>query len=179
MEISAMTNSTTLQLERRRDAAKLQFRLPDASDAAQMWQIAEESGLDLNSQYSYLMIAEFFSSTSIVAESDGEVAGFVSGFCLPESPAELFVWQIAVKNAWQGNRVGSRMLDELAGRHRKDGGRFIAATINPSNEASQRTFKSLARRLGTECEVSSLFGTELFDGDEHEEEELYRIGPIR
>ena len=179
MEISAMTNSTTLQLERRRDASRLQFRPPEANDATQMWQIAEESGLDLNSQYSYLMIAEFFSSTSIVAEAEGEAAGFVSGFCIPESPGELFVWQIAVKDAWQGNGVASRMLDGLASRHRKGGGRFIAATINPSNEASQRTFMSLARRLGTRCEVSPLFGTELFDGDEHEEEELYRIGPMR
>lgn len=159
-------------------ALSLEFRSPGRDDGAAMWRIADESGLDLNSQYAYLMVGEFFGATSIVADAGGEIAGFISGFCPPESPDDLFVWQIAVKNSWQGQGIASRMLDELTARHKAHGGRFVTATISPSNEASQKTFQSLARRLGTEWEKSPLFGEELFDGDEHEAEEFYRIGPI-
>ena len=56
------------------------FRSPQIDDGVRLWEIARDSKvLDLNSSYAYLLWCRDFSATSIVAEVDGRVVGFVSG----------------------------------------------------------------------------------------------------
>lgn len=143
-----------------------------------MYRLAARSGLDINSEYSYLMVSHYFHSTSTVAVSDGEVVGFISGFRVPEAPAELFVWQIAVSPETRGQGIAKRMLTDLVTRLHPEGINYVQATINPSNEASIKTFNSLAGRLKCEISHEVVFSAESFSGEGHEEEVLYRIGPF-
>lgn len=88
-------NAVNTVLERNaitvRDGRTITFRKPDENDGREMFRIVEESKvLDVNSSYSYLMWSKYFNETSIVAESEDKVIGFVSGFIQPTSLDTLF-----------------------------------------------------------------------------------------
>lgn len=144
-----------------------------------MWQVAKATGgLDMNSPYAYVMVGAYFGDTSVVAERDGAVVGFISGFTIPEHPDTLFVWQVGVHPDHHGAGIATRMLMALLQRPSAADKRYIETTVTPSNAASLGLFNGAARRLGTVCEESGRFGRELFPGEGHEEEIVFRIGPF-
>ncbi|MDA3129887.1 diaminobutyrate acetyltransferase [Aliibacillus thermotolerans] len=157
----------------------LTFEKPTAEDGAAMWELVKNSTLDLNSSYKYIMMAEFFSETCVVAKEKGELVGFVTGFILPEKQDTVFVWQIGVDPSQRGKGLATRLLNHLVERTRRSSGvNYLEATVTPSNEASQALFRKLARTYDTACEVSECFSEDLFPGEEHEAELSFRIGPF-
>lgn len=153
-----------------------------------MWKLARDSGsLDANSPYAYLLFAQHFSDTCLIAESEGGPVGFVLGFRPPNKPGTLFVWQIGVAQAHRGNGIGREMLTallrDLSDPLHHDGIRYLEATVTPSNTASQRMFRSLADSLETAFEerIDPVFPTDMFPDLEggHEAEWGIRIGPIQ
>jgi L-2,4-diaminobutyric acid acetyltransferase len=138
--------------------------------------------LDLNSTYAYLLCATDFADTSIVAEHDGDLLGFITGYHPPTRPEVLFVWQVAVAPSTQGTGLGSAMLDGLVARVRTDRRGHpvtVEATVAPSNQQSRRLFGAFARRHGVSLTEHARFGAELLDPDRiHEDEPVLRIGPI-
>jgi L-2,4-diaminobutyric acid acetyltransferase len=155
------------------------IRTARRTDGPAVWRLVRESGvLDVNSLYCYLLFCDHFGATSVVAEVGGEVVGFVTAFRPPGRSQVIFVWQVGVDAAWRGRGIAGRLLRSLVGLEACSGVTHLETTIAPSNHASQALFRSLARRLGTVCQVSPYFGEELFGGDGHEAEELYRIGPF-
>ncbi|MGE3962425.1 MAG: diaminobutyrate acetyltransferase [Dehalococcoidia bacterium] len=147
-------------------------------DGGAMWRLARESGvLEENAEYTYHMFSHFFGETSTVADLDGRAVGFVAGFRPPYRQDSLFVWQIAVDERARGRGLAAAMLHGLIQRlspriH------YLEATVTPSNEASQRTFRKIARDLGTSVTEEVLFPGSRFHGPSHEDEVLFRIGPI-
>lgn len=141
-----------------------------------LWTLARDSGLDENSPYAYLMWAEYFAATSVVAttvEADTPV-GFVTGFRLPEDPSTVFVWQIGVDADHRGQGIASRLLDALV--ERTDAA-FIEATVTPDNLASETLFRRLGDRHGATTTVTELFAENQFPPG-HEAEHRFRIGPL-
>ena len=61
---------------------------------------------------------------------------------------------------------------------RRNGAKYFEGTVNPSNEASKRSFRGLAQMLDTKCEERLLFSEADFEKDGHEAEILCRVGPI-
>jgi len=153
--------------------------MPTLEDGTRMWQLVQDSSLDDNSSYAYLMFARYYADTCVVAERRGELGGFVSAFQAPQDPEVLFVWQVGVGKSARGQGLATRMILDLAARKAADGVRYIEATVTPSNEASMALFHGLADKLGTKCEKSLCFPETVFPGDEHEEEWLLRIGPFK
>lgn len=160
------------------------LRAPRITDAARLWQIADESQvLDVNSSYSYLLWCRDFAASSVVAESDGRVVGFVTGYLRPDAPGTLFVWQVAVDADQRGRGTGVAMLDWLvatvtAPDHPAGGAvNALETTVSPDNPASIAMFASLARRRGAEMVRSVLFEPDVFP-DSHAAEDLYTISPI-
>lgn len=146
-----------------------------------MWRLVKETGvLDLNSPYAYLLVAEHFGDTSVVAElPDGAIAGFVSAYCPPRKDDTVFVWQVGVAEAGRGRGVATRMLMDIVKRDACRHVHYLDTTIGPSNEASMALFRGFARRLGADIERSELFPAEAFPGGaDHEPEILFRIGPF-
>ncbi|MEX0763238.1 MAG: diaminobutyrate acetyltransferase [Dehalococcoidia bacterium] len=164
---------------KQRQPTGVSLREPTLADGGGMWRLARESGLDVNSEYSYLMMCQYFAGSSIVAEDNRDIVGFITGFRPPETPDAIFVWQIAVAESMRGQGLARRMLEGLLTRDANKDVRYIHATIGPSNTASQRTFRSLARHMGVECKESPLFLTSHFTGEAHEDEVLFQIGPFR
>lgn len=131
------------------------------------------------------MWCEIFSETSIIAiEERGYVrkpVAFVSAFIHPNHDDTLFIWQVAVYGSQRGQGLATRMLNLLLERKACEGIRYIEATVTPSNTASNNLFIGLARKHHANYKISKYFAPEIFpeaEDETHEEEWLYRIGPI-
>lgn len=157
----------------------IHFRNPTVSDGSAVWQLIQDAGtLELNTAYAYLLLCSDFAATSIVAERDGVLLGFVVGYLIPSRPDTVFVWQVGVSGAARGEGVASRLLDRLVLTDGCRGVRYLETTVTPSNKPSRALFASLARRAGAPLEESEGFPETLFPEGEHEAERRLRIGPI-
>jgi L-2,4-diaminobutyric acid acetyltransferase len=156
--------------------SKVIYRLPEIRDAARIWQMVTADGkLDDNSPYCYLLLSSHFSRTSVVAESEGRLRGFIAAYLPPDSPGALFIWQIAVAPEATRQGIASRMVDELLTRMRPA---FLEATVTPSNNVSREFFNAVARQRNVPLQTSEIFPKSAFPGGDHEAEILYRIGPL-
>jgi len=153
------------------------FRCPEAEDGPAVFQLIRDcKPLDENSMYCNLLQCSHFSQTSIAAEREGRLAGFISGYRLPQQADTLFVWQVAVHADFRGQRLASRMLEQLI--QRQGGVQYLHTTITADNTASWNTFKRLAHDLGAELKSHTLFDKQQHFGGAHDSEELVVIGPF-
>ncbi|MDD2510751.1 MAG: diaminobutyrate acetyltransferase [Syntrophomonas sp.] len=155
------------------------MRFPSKEDGKGIWELVKSTRvLDLNSAYSYLLLSKYFNETCVVAEADGIIAGFVSAFHPPQQPEVIFVWQVAVDEAFRRHRLGMNMLKHLLARKACSNSRYLEITVNPSNHAAYNLYRKLADELGTSCVEEECFPSRLFPGGQHEEEIMLRIGPL-
>ncbi|MDE9365770.1 diaminobutyrate acetyltransferase [Luteipulveratus sp. YIM 133132] len=153
------------------------FRPPSVADGGDLWRIASDARtLDVNSSYAYLLWARDYARTSILAEVDGQPAGFVTGYTRPSAPQTLMVWQVAVDDGHRGRGIALRMLHELVDQ--VDDAATMETTITDDNTASIALFTRFAQQRGTIITREDLFGAEHFP-EEHAPERLYRIRPLR
>lgn len=154
----------------------LTMRTPSVVDGAQLWTLIRAiPGLDLNSPYCYFLLAEHFADTCVLADWAGEFAGAVVAYRKPSDPRTLFVWQVAVPAAYRGRGIGRAMLEHLVAAVAPV---RVEATVAPSNEASRRMFRSLARAWDAAAEFRPWLAPDHFPEPGHEAEELLRIGPL-
>lgn len=160
--------------------AEPEIRPGRMADGAAVWRLVRASQvLDVNSSYAYLLFLDHFGHTSVVAEHDGRVVGFVTGFRPPLRPEVVFVWQVAVDSSMRGRGLARRMLDALVRLDGCRGIRYLETTVTPTNGPSRALFASFARGAEAEHRVTPYIGEELFPEPGHEAEELHRIGPFR
>jgi L-2,4-diaminobutyric acid acetyltransferase len=131
--------------------------------------------LDLNSPYAYLLLCSDFADTSLVAERDGELVGFVGAYRPPARREAIFVWQILVAETGRG--IGTQMLAALLELKGCAGVRYLEATVTPSNAPSRALFTRFARERGVGCREQVAFSADLFPGD-HESEVRLITGPF-
>lgn len=152
------------------------MRTPSVHDGAQLWSIVRSTTtLDLNSPYCYFLLADHFADTCVIASSAGEPVGAVVGYRKPSDPRTLFVWQVAVADSHRGRGIGRAMLDHLVATVAPE---RVEASVGPSNEASLRMFRSLARAWGGDFASGPWLTPDLFPEPGHEAEDLIRIGPL-
>ena len=156
------------------------FRAPAADDAADLWRLARDSSLDLNSPYAYLMWCTDFADTAVVATDGDAVAGFVVGHRPPTDPDAAFVWQVAVAGSQRGRGLGRRLLLAFLDQPGNRGARWLTATVTPSNAASLALFRGTATHLGVDCDERERFAADVFptEAGDHEPEVALRIGPL-
>lgn len=153
------------------------FRKARPADGARMYELVREmGGLELNTAYFYVLFCIDFADTCVVAEVDGELAGFVLGHRPPERPDTVFVWQVGVAPFMRKQGMARRLLDAFL--EQNPDARWLEASVTPSNTASRKLFRSVARDHGVDCDVSDFMRAEHFP-DGHEPEELFRIGPLK
>jgi len=134
--------------------------------------------LDTNSSYCNILQASHFATTSVAAELNGQVVGFISGYLLPENPETLFIWQVAVDEEARGVGLASRMLIHILSRSSCKHVNYLETTITEDNTPSWNLFKRLGDKLSTELQSSIWLEKEAhFDG-QHDSEALVRIGPF-
>lgn len=125
------------------------------------------------------MWCKYFQDTSIIVESDDKIVGFISGFIEPTASEKLFIWQVAVAKSERGKGLATLMLEQLLKCEACQQIDYLETTITPSNIPSQKLFHRLARDLSTEVHVSNCFTSNDFPEENHEDELLYLIGPIK
>lgn len=161
----------------REEAPKISH--PTANDGADIAHLVQQCDpLDPNSTYSYLLLCTHFSKTCVVARMDDEIAGFISAYVKPGTNDTLFIWQVAVSPDARRRGLANYMLRDLLSRRHLRNVRYVETTINPSNEASKNLFVGLSREIGSPCEIKTGFSKCLFKREHHEDEYLFRIGPI-
>ena len=144
-------------------------------DGAAMWELADQSTLDSNSPYAYILWGDYFGGTSRVAHDGIGLIGFVMGFRPPEKPETLFVWQVGVSPRARQTGLASRLIEEIWAAN--EGFSYLEATVTPNNIASERLFRSFAERHRAAVETTVHYGEELFPVGDHEPEIRFRIGP--
>jgi len=161
------------------DAAAITLRAPTAEDGAAVYElIAQCPPLDTNSMYCNLLQSSHFSDTSVAAELDEDIVGFISGYILPKQPDTLFIWQVAVGEKARGQGLASQMLAEILSRSTCQQVKYIETTITPDNRASWALFESLANKLNANLNRSVMFDRQQHFADQHETEMLVKIGPF-
>lgn len=142
------------------------LRKPMTEDGADIWRLIRAcKPLDENSMYCNLVQCEHFRDTCIVAEMDGEIVGWVSGYKLPYDPETLFVWQVAVSEKARGTGLGTLMLRCLLSRDICKGVTRVQTTITRDNAASWALFRKF-----TEMSGADLSSTPYFSKDDHFDE---------
>lgn len=155
------------------------FRTPIVDDARSVaGLIAACPPLDPNSLYCNLLLCTHFAATCILAERDGALDGWISGYRPPEDPDTLFVWQVAVHERARGSGLGVAMLESLLARAELSDAQWLKTTVTPSNQISRRMFAKFARQRGGKMLVEPWFDQAMHFGGAHESEELISIGPL-
>lgn len=161
-----------------KDGAIATLRQPSPGDGMAVWKLVRDTQvLDVNSVYQYVLFFDRFRETCVVAEQEGRVVGFVTGFKPPQDAETIFVWQVGVDASARGQGLASRMLDRLIELPAGCDVHRMETTITPSNAASKALFGAFARRHGARCDVSPGYDGSLL-GEAHESEQLYKIGPF-
>ena len=158
---------------------RLTLRRPATEDGGDVNALIKACApLDENSMYCNLLQCSHFSDTCVVAELDGEIVGFVSGYVVPDNQEHFFVWQVAVAEEARGLSLAKRMILDILGRENLGDVKELHTTITPDNAPSQKLFSSVARSLETGVRRKVMFCEEQhFDGDKPSEI-LWRIGPF-
>ncbi|GAB3113500.1 diaminobutyrate acetyltransferase [Aestuariicella hydrocarbonica] len=158
---------------------EITLREPVAEDGMSLHRlVAQCPPLDPNSIYCNLLQTSHFAGTSVAAEMNGELVGFISGYLIPERPDTVFVWQVAVGEAARGQGLAGKMIENILARPACQGVTHLETTITEDNQASWGLFKGAARRLGAELHESVMFGRDAHFQGEHDSEILVRIGPF-
>lgn len=164
---------------RRSPQPTVAIRPPRSSDGAAVWRLIRDTeALDDNSLYCNLLQCSHFSATCAVAEMQGEVVGWMSGYVPPDKPETLFVWQICVGEQARGRGLAKRLVADVLARPECDDVRHIECTITADNAASWALFEGMARQLDTRLSRRTHFSRDVhFDGL-HDSEFQVTIGPF-
>lgn len=159
--------------------SQISIRAPRRDDGAAVWKLVRDTaGLDDNSMYCNLLQCSHFASTCALAELDGEVVGWISGYIPPEHPEALFVWQVCVSEKARGRGLARRLITAVLARSVCSAVSRIQSTITKDNTASWALFGSIAERLDADLTRAPHFQRDdHFDGH-HETEFLVTIGPF-
>lgn len=155
------------------------FRSPNAEDGMSVYELVKSCPpLDTNSSYCNLLQCSHFAETSVLAELNGEIAGFISGYLLPDNVNRLFIWQVAVSEKARGQGLAARMLKHLLLRESCKGINYIETTVTESNIASWGLFESLTKSLNTQITRSIMFDRDRHFKGAHDTEIRALIGPF-
>lgn len=93
------------------------IRAPELTDGLSVRKlITETASLDDNSLYCNLLQCSHFAATCAVAELNGSVVGWLSGYVPPGREDTLFIWQVCVSEPARGTGLGKRLIGEVLAR---------------------------------------------------------------
>lgn len=152
------------------------FRKPDDADGPAIWELIRAcKPLDENSLYCNLIQCDHFRDTCVVAEMDGRVVGWISGYIKPGDPDTVFVWQVAVSEAARGRGLGQRMLTALLKRDACEDVTRLQTTITADNAASWGLFTRFADRMGGELDSEAHYTRDTHFRGAHATEHMVTI----
>lgn len=160
-------------------AQTIAIRAPRREDGAAVWQLIKDTeSLDDNSMYCNLLQCSHFAATCALAELNGEVVGWVSGYIPPEHPDTYFVWQVCVSRKARGRGLAKRLIAAVLARKVCANVERVQSTITSDNKPSWALFGSIAETLETDLTRQPHFKREVHFAGKHDTEFLVTIGPF-
>jgi len=157
----------------------LLLRSPVSSDGPALNALVKKSPpLDTNSVYCNLLQCTHFANTSVAAVFNKSLVGFISGYCPPETPGTLFIWQVVVAETFRGSGLAKKMLHWLIEQPACAVVNSLATTITSENQASWALFQSFARERNARSFKSVMFHREKHFDNKHDDEYLLTISPL-
>lgn len=120
-------------------------------------------------------LVQRFAETSLVAELEDQVVGFVGGY-RPSGGSSLTIWQIDVEPALRELGLATALLHTLIQSPSCRGVEFVEVSVASSNVAGIRLFERFARDVDAPCQ--SIAQSTLSRSTKHADGELLLIGPI-
>lgn len=150
------------------------LRTPEAEDTCRITDLADgfASGEAYAPQGDFMNNAAF-RDTSVVAELEGEVVGFVTAYRLPYDPQTLFVWHADVAEAARDRGLASRMLGHLMRQEACVGITRVQTTITSMDERAWTLFRRFARWQCSHMEIQPFITRALFT--RHEADHLVTV----
>jgi L-2,4-diaminobutyric acid acetyltransferase len=154
------------------------YRTPTTEDAVTVWRLVlDEPMLDDNSSYHYTLWFRDFAETSMVAEADDAVVGFLTGYRRPDAPDTFFVWQAAIRPDNGISGLGIDLLVNAIDRQLATGAAYMETSVSARNKPITMLLHMVARAYDADVHTELLFRAEELPGGDHDEI-LYRIGPL-
>jgi predicted GNAT superfamily acetyltransferase len=82
------------------------------------------------------LFIDHFHATSLIAERDGALAGFLIGFHSPSSPGEAYVHFVGVSPAVRGSGLARLLYETFFAAAARDGCTRVRAITSPANSGS-------------------------------------------
>lgn len=82
------------------------------------------------------LFIDHFHDTSLIAERDGELAGFLVGFMSPSNPDGAYIHFVGVSPRSRGNGLARRLYETFFDRARTEGRRVVRAVTAAHNSTS-------------------------------------------
>ncbi len=155
------------------------IRRPGREDGAAVWKLVADSvTLDTNSMYCNLLQCSHFAATCAIAEMEGEIIGWLSGYIPPEEPDTYFVWQVCTAERARGRGIAKQLIKNVLGRSACAGVTRLQSTITANNAPSWALFGAMAETLDTELTRAPHFRRDAHFGGQHDTEYMVTIGPF-
>jgi len=128
--------------------SSLAFRRPIAADHERVSAVMVDwwGGRDLRALLPRVFF-EHFRGTSIIAEHEDQLIGFLVGFLCPDHPDEAYVHVAGVHPAWRRAGLGGDLYRRFATLVRAQGRTVVRAVTAPANEASVAFHAALGFRV--------------------------------
>jgi predicted GNAT superfamily acetyltransferase len=82
------------------------------------------------------LFLDHFFGTSLIAEHDGKLAGFLIGFLSPSKPQDAYIHFVGVTPAWRRTGLARSLYEQFFDRARDDGRTVVKAITSPQNGTS-------------------------------------------
>jgi ribosomal protein S18 acetylase RimI-like enzyme len=94
------------------------------------------------------LFLDHFAGSSLVAEDDGDLVGFLVGFMSPGEPAEAYIHFAGVHPGYRGTGLARRLYEQFLTAARADGRRVVRAITSPANDGSIRFHRAMGFTAG-------------------------------
>ena len=161
-------------------APRVIFRAPTKEDGSRIQALVCASPpLTPNSLSTTVMQCAHFAQTSVVAEIDCRLAGFILGYRLPQAVSTLFVLQMAVGSPYRRLGLAEGMLTALLRRRVHADVTRLESRVTPQNIPARCVFQKVADRFDAPMEACDwIESARDFLGQQPDELKV-AIGPIR
>lgn len=116
-----------------------------------------------------------FRETSVLAELDGQLLGWISAYILPYDPQTLFIWTVEVVEADRDVGISALMLGYLMRQEACAGVTRVQTVISCDEDRPWELFRRFARWQHSRMNVQPYFTQALTPHKRHENENLVTI----
>ncbi|MBF0289372.1 MAG: diaminobutyrate acetyltransferase [SAR324 cluster bacterium] len=160
--------------------SSIKFRQPTLNDGIGIRQLVSTfQPNELNSAYFYYLVCKHFFETSLLAEEQGNIIGFIFSYIPPQKPDALFVAHIMVSETRRREGIASSMMSHLLEQsHIIPKIEYLETALTSTNYAAVRLFHRVSQKYKTSVKERLFCSKEHLEPEAKEDKILVQIGPL-